>query len=206
MRRFGQRYTGMANRPIRQYFQDDSAGTGGWRIPLEPAPSGGVGQMPLRACLVHGLGQFLGQNLAELVDRDVVARRKLPNRVAAEHRAELVGRDRQVLAVAEPGFDLVTEAGLLELRDDCAEAALIVAAEHLVQHRRQDRGAELAERAAKRRIVFQRVQNSHAPALSQAVLPPRLSAASLHIVKRRPITFAGQTFSNFSMTSVSAIP
>src|SRR6186713_942372 len=118
--------------------------------------SGGMWQPSVGARMVHGLGQFLGQDLAELVDRDVVAGGELADGVAPKHRAELVGRDRQVLTLAEPRFDLVAEAGLLELCNDRAEAALIVAAEHLAQHRRQDRGAELAERAAQRGVVLQR--------------------------------------------------
>src|SRR5438046_9371355 len=91
---------------------------------------------------------------------DVVARSQLADGVAAEHAAELVGRDRQVLAIAEPGFDLVTEPRLLEFCDDRAEAALTVAPEHLVQHGRQHGCAELAERAPERRVVLQGVQDS----------------------------------------------
>ena len=45
-------------------------------------------------------------------------RGQLLDRVAAEHLLQLLGRDRQVLAVADPGFDLIAEAGLLQLGDD----------------------------------------------------------------------------------------
>ncbi len=44
--------------------------------------------MALRAGLVHGLRQFLGQDLAQLVDRDVVAGGELADGIIAEHGAE----------------------------------------------------------------------------------------------------------------------
>jgi hypothetical protein len=116
-----------------------------------------MGQTAVGAGVIHRLGQFLGQNLAQMVDRDVVAGSQLADDIAAENAAELVGRDRQVLAFAEPGFDLVTEPRLLELCDDRAETALIVAAEHLAQRVGQHGCAELAERATERRVVLQRV-------------------------------------------------
>jgi hypothetical protein len=51
----------------------------------------------------------------------------------------LVGRDRQVLAVAEPRLDLISEIRLLALGDDGTLAALVVAAEHLVEDGPQQR-------------------------------------------------------------------
>ena len=72
------------------------------------------------------------------------------DRVAAEHLLQLVGRDRQVLAVADPGFDLIAEARLLQLGDDRAKAALAAAAQHFAQHGRKNGGSELAERALER--------------------------------------------------------
>src|SRR3954447_1188150 len=122
----------MANTLILKSFQGDNGNKAGRQYRWNRC-SGGMGQMALRACLVDRLGQLLGQDLAELVNRDVVARRELADGVVAEHGAKLVGRDRQVLAVTEPGFDLIAEARLLEFCDDRAEAALIVAAEHLAQ-------------------------------------------------------------------------
>ena len=97
--------------------------------------------------MVDGRRQLMRQYLGELIDRDVEPRSQLPDRVAPEHLLQLLGRDRQVLAIADPGFDLIAEAGLLQLGDDRRSSALPAIAEHLAQHHRNHRGFELTEHA-----------------------------------------------------------
>ena len=63
--------------------------------------------------MVDGGRELLRQHLGQLIDRNTEARRKLLDGVAAEHLLQLLRRNRQVLAVADPGFDLVAEARLL---------------------------------------------------------------------------------------------
>jgi len=41
------------------------------------------------------------------------------------------------LAIANPGFDLIAEARLLELGNDCVQPALAAIAENLAQHNRK---------------------------------------------------------------------
>src|SRR4051812_31837879 len=64
--------------------------------------SGGVRQPTVRTGVIDRGGQLVRQHLGELVDRNVEARRELPDGVAAKHLLQLFGRDRQVLAVADP--------------------------------------------------------------------------------------------------------
>jgi len=45
-------------------------------------------------------------------------------RCRCQHLLQLLGRDRQVLAVADPGFDLIAEARLLQLGYDRVQPAL----------------------------------------------------------------------------------
>jgi len=117
--------------------------------------SGRMRELAVRTGLIHGLGKLLRQNLGELIDRDVEPRRQLLDGVAAQHLLQLLGRDRQVLAVSDPGFDLIAEARLLELGDDGGESALAAIAEHFAQHDRNHSRLELTEGALERRGVFQ---------------------------------------------------
>jgi hypothetical protein len=107
--------------------------------------SGRMRQLAVRTGAIHGLGKLLRQNPGELIDRDVEPRRQLLDGVAAEHLLQLLGRNRQVLAVSDPGFDQIAEARLLELGDDGGEPALAAIAEHFAQHDRNYRRLELAE-------------------------------------------------------------
>ncbi len=64
---------------------------------------------------------------------------------------QLLGRNRQILAVSDPGFDLIAEARLLKLGDDGGEPALAAIAENFAQHDRNHSRLELAECAFERR-------------------------------------------------------
>jgi len=111
--------------------------------------------MAVRARLIDRLRQFLSKDLRDLIDRNIVLGRQLPNRIVAEHLLQFFGRDRQVLAVAEPGLDLIAEARLLKLGDNGGHAALAATAKELVQYDRQDSAAELAKRASEFGRIFQ---------------------------------------------------
>ena len=104
-------------------------------------------ELPVRAGVIHRQWKRLRQDLGELVDRDVVAGRQLSDGVAAQHLLQVLGRDRQVLAIADPLFDLVADAGLLQLGDDRIKPALAAITEHFAQHDRQHGPLELAEDA-----------------------------------------------------------
>ena len=69
--------------------------------------------MAIRACAVDRLGQHLSQDRAELIDRDVEPRGQLLDGVATQYLLQLLRGDRQILAVSDPGFDLITEPALL---------------------------------------------------------------------------------------------
>src|SRR5271166_847054 len=126
-----------------------------------PPFSSRVRQLAVGARLVHGERQLVRQHLRHLVDRNVVFGGDLPDRVVAEHLLELVGSDREILAVADPGFDLVAEAGLLELGDDGGKPALAPGTHDLAHHHRQYGCANLAERASEGRRIFQRIEDTH---------------------------------------------
>ena len=72
-------------------------------------------------------------------------RGQLLDHIAAQCLLQLVGRDRQVLTVSDPGFDLITKACLLELGDNSREPTLTAIAEHLAQHHRNYCRLKLAE-------------------------------------------------------------
>src|SRR5258705_10114550 len=103
----------MEKPPISKRFQGDRDDPGApresaWRLSRTGIPpSGGVRQPAVRAGMVDGGRELLRQHLGKLVDRNVEARRELLDGVAAEHLLQLLGRNRQVLAVADPGFDLI---------------------------------------------------------------------------------------------------
>jgi hypothetical protein len=75
-------------------------------------------QLAVRTGPVHGGRQLLGQDLCDLIHRDIEPGGQLLDRIAAQYLFQLVGRDRQVLTVADPGFDLLAETGLLQFGDD----------------------------------------------------------------------------------------
>src|ERR1700723_2400615 len=72
--------------------------------------SGGMRQLAVRTGVIHRGGKLLRQNFGDLIDRDVEPCGQLLDGVAAQHLMQLVGRDRQILTISEPGFDLLAEA------------------------------------------------------------------------------------------------
>ena len=64
--------------------------------------SGGMRQLAVRAGMIDRGGKLLGQNFRDLIDRDVVLRRQLPDGVVAQNLMQLVGRNRQVRAASDP--------------------------------------------------------------------------------------------------------
>ena len=117
--------------------------------------SGGVRQAAVRAGVIDGGRELVRQHLGELVDRNVEARRELLDGVAAEHLLQLFGRNRQVLAVADPRFDLIAKPALLKLGDDRRQSTLAAIAKHLAQHHRNHGSFELTEHALERIRIFQ---------------------------------------------------
>jgi len=65
------------------------------------------------ACLIDRLRQLLREDLRDLIDRNIVFGGQLPNRIVAEHLLQFFRCNGQVLAVTEPGFDLIAEPRLL---------------------------------------------------------------------------------------------
>src|ERR1700736_4111275 len=80
-------------------------------------------ELAVRTGVIHDRGKHLRQNRGELIDRDVEPRRQLLDRVAAQHLLQLLGGDRKVLTVSDPGFELVAKPGLLQLGDDRVQSA-----------------------------------------------------------------------------------
>src|ERR1700761_2674715 len=107
--------------------------------------SGGMRQLAVRTGVVHRGGKQLRQNLGYLIDRHVEPRGQLLDGVAAEHLMQLVGRNRQIRTVSDPGFDLLGEAPLLQLCNDGRETALIAIAQDFAQHHRQHSAPKLTE-------------------------------------------------------------
>jgi hypothetical protein len=130
----------MANTQILQVFQRDErdfAGSG--RIGASRSGTvilGRVRELAIRAGVVHRGGKLLRQNLGELINRDIKTRSQLLDGIAAQHLLQLLGRDGKVLAVSDPGSDLVAKACLLQPGDDRREPALAGIAEHFAQHHR----------------------------------------------------------------------
>ena len=63
---------------------------------------GGVREFTIRAGVVDGHRQLVGQHLGQLVNRDVIFRGQLPHRVIAQNLSQLIRRDRQVVTVPDP--------------------------------------------------------------------------------------------------------
>ena len=108
-------------------------------------------QLAVRAGVIHRGGKLLRQNFGDLVDRYVEPCSQLLDGVAAEHLMQLVGCDRQILTVSDPGFDLLAKARLLQLCNDGRESALIAIAKDFAQHHRKHSAPKLTEGVLKRR-------------------------------------------------------
>lgn len=101
--------------------------------------------------IIDRFRQLLGQDLRDLIDRNIVLGRQLPDGVVAQYLLQFFRTDRQVLAIAEPRLDLIAEPRLLELGDNGRQASLAAIAEDFAQHDRQHRASELAERPSELR-------------------------------------------------------
>jgi len=85
------------------------------------------------AHLIDRRRQVLGQLPEQLIDGNAERRRDLADTLVAQRSAKLVGRYRKVRAAAEPRGHLRSEAGLLQLLQQTADAAEISVFEHLTQ-------------------------------------------------------------------------
>ena len=77
------------------------------------------------AHLIDRRRQVLGQLPEQLIDGNAERRRDLADTLVAQRSAKLVGRYRKVRAAAEPRGHLRSEAGLLQLLQQTADAAEI---------------------------------------------------------------------------------
>ena len=108
-------------------------------------------KLALGTGLIHGRRQLLRQHLRELIDGDIETSGELLDGIAAKHLLQLLRRDRQVLTVSDPGFDLIAEARLLQLCDDRAQATLLPITEYFAQDDRKDCCLKLTECSLERR-------------------------------------------------------
>jgi len=105
-----------------------------------------MGQLSVRTCAVDRFGKLLCQNLRDLIDWDVELRGELLDCVAAQDLLQLLGGDRQVVAVADPRFDLIAEARLLQFGHDRAQTALAAGTENLADDNRKHSAAQVQAR------------------------------------------------------------
>src|SRR5437588_13036742 len=103
----------MANTLFLQVFQRDKCVSGS-SGPVPPMrrnrglmPSSGVRELTVRTGVIHRQRKLVRQYLAQLVNRHIVPGGELLDGVVSQHLAQLISRDRQVLTVADPGFDLI---------------------------------------------------------------------------------------------------
>jgi hypothetical protein len=80
--------------------------------------SGCMRQLAVRAGSVDGIGKLVRQDLGNLIDRNIEPGCELPDGIAAQNLLKLIGRNRQVLAIADPGLHLITQTGLLQFGYD----------------------------------------------------------------------------------------
>ena len=104
--------------------------------------------MAVGAGIIDRFRQLLSQDLRDLIDRNIVLGGQLSDGVVAQHLLQFLRTDRQVLAIAEPGLDLIAETRLLELGDNGGQTTLPAIPEDFAQHDREHRASKLAERAS----------------------------------------------------------
>ena len=113
-------------------------------------------QLAVGTRFVDGVRKLMRENLGDLIDGDIVFGRELLDDIAAQHLLELLGRNRQVPAVADPGLHLIAETGLLKLGHDGGQSALPPAAtQYLAQDGWQYGALQLPKRALEGRRVLQ---------------------------------------------------
>jgi predicted GNAT family N-acyltransferase len=116
-------------------------------------------QLAVRAGLVDDGRQVLRQEFQGFVYRDAEVLRELLHLRVAQDRAELVGRDRHVLAVTEPRANLIAEAALLQLGNETVEIAEIGLCQNGGDQRRYGGGFRLAQNALERAAEV--IEQSH---------------------------------------------
>ena len=82
-------------------------------------------QLPARAGLINGGWKMLCQQLQRFIDRNSEMLGDLFNLIASECGAELLGRYLRIGTIAQPGFDLVTQPGLLKLVDNALQVTKV---------------------------------------------------------------------------------
>src|SRR5581483_5926872 len=112
-------------------------------------------QLAVRARLVDRRRQMVGQKLEHLIGRHAEFRRQLLHALLAKRGAQLLGRHRQISAVAEPRLHLRAEAALLQLIDDALQVTEVGLLERFRDQGRRGGRRDIAQRAA------QTVQQSH---------------------------------------------
>ena len=60
-------------------------------------------EFAIRAGVIDGYRQLVGQHFRQLLNRNVVFRSELPDRVIAQNLPQLIRRDRQILTAARSG-------------------------------------------------------------------------------------------------------
>lgn len=82
-------------------------------------------QFPARAGLINSGRKMLCQQLQRFIDRNAKMLGDLFNLIASECGAELLGCYLRIGTIAQPGFDLVTQPGLLKLVDNALQVTKV---------------------------------------------------------------------------------
>ena len=90
-------------------------------------------QLAVRAGVIHRERKLMGEQLGDLIDRNIVLRGQLLDGLVTQNLTHLIGGDRQVLAGPNPGLHLIAESGLLKLGDDRVQTALAAGPQVVVQ-------------------------------------------------------------------------
>src|SRR4029077_6061021 len=82
-------------------------------------------ERPAPAGLINGGRKMLCQQLQRFIDRNSEMLGDLFNLIASECGAKLLGRYLRIGTIAQPGFDLVTQPGLLKLVDNALQVTKV---------------------------------------------------------------------------------
>src|SRR5581483_3236228 len=141
------------SRPATSSAARNAPRCSGWSAASSAASS--RAQLAVRARLVDRRRQMVGQKLEHLIGRHAEFRRQLLHALLAKRGAQLLGRHRQISAVAEPRLHLRAEAALLQLIDDALQVTEVGLLERFRDQGRRGGRRDIAQRAA------QTVQQSH---------------------------------------------
>lgn len=155
-------------------------------------------QLALGAGLVHGRRQLLRKHLRKLIDGNIETGGQLLDGFAAKHLLQLFRRDRQVLTVSNPGFDLIAQARLLQFCDNRAQPTLLPATEHFAQDNRNDCCLKLAECSLEREMANPFANVLASSSNSGCLRRPRQGSIA------SPLPYWIASVSNLSMMMVSA--